>query len=123
MKNIIIAEILRYIHIVLIIYILIGHIITPKPFLKYYLYLIIFVFLDWNDFDGQCILTKLEHYFRTGEMVNKSAKEEEAPEFFRPLLNNLFNLNLDRESADRLNNYIFMLSFLFGFAKLVENNK
>lgn len=120
MKNIIIAELMRYIHIVLIIYILIGHIITPKAYLKYYLYLIIFVFLDWNDFDAQCILTKLEHYFRTGEMVDKSATEENAPEFFRPLVNNLFNLNLDRASADRLNNYIFMLSFLFGFVRLVE---
>ena len=101
---------------------LIGHQITPLKYLKYYLYLLIFIFLDWNDFDGQCILTRLEHGLRTGNWNQKPAIEKDSPEFFRPLINNLFNLKLSRAEADRLNNFTFMLSFLFGFVRLIENN-
>jgi hypothetical protein len=61
MINECIADLIHNIHILLIIYIFIGHYITPINYIKYYLLLIIFIFLDWNDYDGQCILTKLEH--------------------------------------------------------------
>ena len=116
------ADIVKYIHILLIVYILIGHQITPLVYLKYYLYLIIFIFLDWNDFDGQCILTKVEHGLRTGNWNQKPANKKNAPEFFRPIVNNLFNLKLSRAEADRLNNFVFMLCLLLGFTRLIDNS-
>ncbi len=121
MINHTLADIIKYIHILLIFYVLVGHQITPLVYLKYYLYLLIFIFLDWNDFDGQCILTRLEHGLRTGNWNQKPSSDPEAPEFFRPLINNLFNLKLSRAEADRLNNFAFMLSFLFGFTRLLGN--
>ncbi len=121
MINHFLANVIKYLHITLIVYILVGHYITPINYLKYYLYFIIFIFLDWNDFDGQCILTRVEHGLRTGNWNQLPANEENAPEFFRPLINNLFNLKLTRNESDRLNNFVFMLCFLFGFSRLIEN--
>lgn len=119
MINLFIADLIKYIHIFMIIYILIGHYITPTEYIKYYLLLIIFIFLDWNDCDGQCIFTKLENYFRTGNWIQK-APLEGGPEFFRPLVNKLFNLNLNNIQADRLNNFIFMICFLLGFYRIIN---
>ncbi len=115
-----IGNLIKYIHIILILYILVGHQLTPIRYLKYYLILVIFIFLDWNDFDGQCILTKLESYFKFNTWNQIPAIQEEGPEFFRPLINKLFNLNLNREEATRLNNFIFMFCFLLGFYRLLN---
>ena len=117
-----IADLIKIIHTVLVLYILTGHYFTPIKYLKYYLLLVIFIFLDWNDFDGMCILTKLEHYFRTGVLTNK-APLQDGPEFFRPLIKNLFNLNLTSIEADRLNNFVFMFCFLLGFYRLINHYK
>lgn len=122
MINIFVANIFRYIHLLLIFYVFTGFIITPIKYLKYYIYMLIFIFLDWNDSDGQCTLTGLEHRFRTGKCNKKSAKDENAPEFFRPLMNKLFNLNLSRDESDRLNNFTFMLCLLFAFIRLSHNS-
>ena len=119
MINHYIADIIKYIHLLIIGYIFVGHYITPIQYIKYYLLLIIFIFLDWNDFDGQCILTKLEYYFRTGIWNQKPPTEERAPEFFRPMIQNIFNLNLSRQSADRLNYFLFMTCFLLGFYRII----
>jgi len=115
--NIFIANTIHYFHYILVIYILIGYIITPIKYLKYYIYLIIIIFLNWNDIDGQCILTRLEYYFRTDKWNQEPAIKENAPEFFRPIINKLFNINLNRSESDRLNNFIFMLCLLFGFIR------
>lgn len=118
-----IADLIKYIHIVIIAYVFIGHYVTPIQYLKYYLLMIIFIFLDWNDMDGQCILTKLEHYFRTREWNLKPPTEESAPEFFRPMIQNIFNLNLTRQEADRLNNFLFIFCFLLGFYRIIYHWK
>lgn len=117
-----IANFINFIHTIMVIYIFVGHYFTPIQYLKYYLLFIIFIFLDWNDFDGQCILTKLEHYFRTGLLSEKSPIQE-GPEFFRPLVRKLFNLKLNSYEADRLNNFTFMMCFLFGFFRLLNHYK
>lgn len=116
-----IADFIKLIHISLIGYILIGHYITPIQYIKYYLLLLIFIFLDWNDYDGQCILTKLEHYFRTNSWDQLPPTEENAPEFFRPMIQNIFKLKLTRLQADRLNNFIFMICFLLGFYRIINH--
>jgi hypothetical protein len=119
MKSILFAEIVRYIHGFLIIFIMIGFVILPCKYLQYYILLIIIVILDWNDFDGMCILTKIENYFRIGNWVSKPAIEEGAPEFFRPFMKKLFNINIDisRETAVRANNFIFITCLLIGFIR------
>ena len=115
--NTIIADIIYYIHYTLVLYVLTGWFITPLKYLKYYILLIIFIFLDWNDSDGQCILTRLENYFRYGVWKQKSPIEG-GPEFFRPLLDTIFGYKISRIQADRLNNFIFMLCLLAAFIKL-----
>jgi hypothetical protein len=109
-KNIIKADIIKYIHIFLIIYVYTGWLITPVKYLHYYIFLIIFIFLDWNDLDGQCILTRLEFYFRTGDWT-----PQETPEFFRPIINKMFGLKLIKEEGNRLNYFSFTLCLLLGF--------
>jgi hypothetical protein len=120
MKNIYLAELVKLLHILMFIYVIFGcFLITNKTYLKYYLLFIILIFLDWNDLDGMCILTRLEHYFRTGEWSSKSPIEG-GPEFFRPIFNYLFNINLSRIQADRLNNFIFIICWLIGFLRLLK---
>jgi hypothetical protein len=121
MINTNIADFISFFHIILVFYVFVGFYFTPIQYLKYYLYLIIFIFLDWNDFDGQCILTRLEHYFRSGQWKQKPSIEDGAPEFFRPMMKKIFNLDLTRHGADKLNNFLFMSCFLFGFIRLVHN--
>ena len=115
-----VADLIKYLHYILIIYVFTGHYITPIKYLKYYLLFVIFIFLDWNDFDGQCILTGIEYYFRYGKQDDRPAHEENAPEFFRPLINNTFNINLSREESKKLNNFLFMFCFLLGFLRLTN---
>jgi hypothetical protein len=74
--------------------------------------------LDWNDFDGMCILTKLEHYARTGQWVAKSAIQIDAPEFFRPFIYSLTGYKMTREGADRLNNFSFLLILLLTILRI-----
>ena len=108
-----IANFILYIHYVLISFILVGHILLPKEYLKYYILLIIIIFLDWNDLDGQCILTRLEYYYRTGIWQQKNY----SPEVFRPTINKIFNINLNKEEGNKLNNFIFLLCLLIGFLR------
>ena len=123
MINYIMADLVKYIHYILVIYVLTGYLYTPNQYLKYYLLFIIAIFLDWNDFDGQCVVTGLEHYFRYGTWDARPAEESEAPEFFRPIVNKIFSINLNREQASRLNNFLFMGSFLIGFIRLIIHYK
>ena len=123
MINEFVANSIRYIHYVLILYVLTGYLLTPIAYIKYYLLFIILIFLDWNDWDGQCTLTGLEHYFRYGKWNTKPAEKEEAPEFFRPTINKIFNINLSRDEASRLNYFLFMTSFLIGFIRLTIHYK
>jgi hypothetical protein len=119
-KNIIIADLIYYAHIALIIYILFGFIFLPTNHLPFYIILIILVFIDWNDYDGMCILTKLEYYFRYGvwiKQIEEINKYEEPAEFFRPLIKRILNIDLTAQQASRLNNLLFSLCLLFGFIR------
>ena len=121
-----VADLIHYLHIVLVLYIVTGWFITPIKYIYLYLLLIIFVILDWNDFDGQCILTRLEHYYRyknTKPDTEPDKEKNERPEFFRPLINKLFNINLNREESRRVNYFVFMFSFLLGFLRLLKHYK
>jgi hypothetical protein len=111
------ADSVAFLHKIISIYILIGFIITPIQYLKYYIVLILSVFLGWSVF-GNCMLTGIEHGLRTGEWKPVPASKEGAPEFFRPLMNKIFNLQLTRKEAARLNHGLFTLFLLIAFIRL-----
>jgi hypothetical protein len=105
-----IADIIYILHLCIIIYITFGFMITPIKYLKYYLYFIIFILLMWN-YNNSCSLTELEYYYRNDKFSNGKA------EFFRPIVNNLFDLELNSYDAGRLNYITFLTSLLFGFIR------
>lgn len=108
------ADAAHYLHILLVLYVVIGWLVTPMKYLHYYILLVLFILLDWNDHDGECSLTKLEHHLRYSQEERTSRPQ---PEFFRPLINNLFNLSLTSEEATRLNYFTFILGILFAFLR------
>jgi hypothetical protein len=102
----ILADIVRLIHYALFFVVAAGPFL-PMKYIPYYLVFVWLIFLDWNDFDGVCSLTRVEHYLRTGEWSSVSPMEG-GPEFFRPIANRL-GFDLTRTEADRLNNFIFLM--------------
>lgn len=132
--NIIIADTIHYLHIVLVFYVLTGWIITPIRKIHYYILFVIFVLLDWNDLDGECLLTRLEHYFRekarNESSSNGNGNDDEKltistetgdPEFFRPLMNRMFNTNLTSQEASRLNYFTFISAILLAFLRMLHH--
>lgn len=132
--NIIIADTIHYLHIVLVVYVLTGWIITPVRKIHYYILFVLFVLLDWNDLDGECFLTRLEHYFRekvrNGSSSSGNGNDDEKitistetgdPEFFRPLMNRIFNSNLTSQEASRLNYFTFISAILLAFLRMLHH--
>lgn len=110
------ADTMKYSHTALLLVILLGQFFIPVKYLHYYIFLLLIVMLDWNDSDGMCTLTRLEHYFRTGEWVSLSSAEG-GPEFVRPLLNRTFGWSLTTVEADRLNYATMLLLTLVAFVR------
>lgn len=121
MSNIFIANLIHFMHLITSLFIFTGFILLPVPYLKYYIFLIIGIFLGWCVF-GSCILTSIEHGFRTGEWDTVSAGKEGAPEFFRPIMKKYFNLDLNRDQASRLNQGLFMGFLLIAFIRLSKKS-
>jgi len=120
--NIIIADILHYVHIGLLIYIVIGWYVTPIQYIHLYLIFIIFIILDWNDSDGKCSITIYEDYFRNKNNV-KEKKEESSPEFFRPILNKILNKNFTRKDSTKITYIGLMIAMLLGLLRLLYHYK
>ena len=83
MKSIFLANILSLLHLLLILFVVIGIFIVPTKHLPLFIIFLTLILLNWTLFDGLCILTKLEHYFRYEEWYNrdKNKKEEDEPAF------------------------------------------
>jgi hypothetical protein len=116
MKSHFLANLTRWIHLLMFVVVIAGPFL-PRRLLPYYILFIFVIFLDWNDVDGMCILTKIEHYFRTG-MWESTSPVEGGPEFFRPMLQ-VFGISLSRTEADRLNNFIFIICCMIAFIRYV----
>jgi hypothetical protein len=110
------ADLVRLVHYALLPVVVSGPFL-PRKYVPYYLIFVWLIFLDWNDFDGMCILTRIEHWLRTGIWASKSPIEG-GPEFFRPILLRL-GFRLDRYEADRLNNFVFLMFWGITFIKYV----
>jgi hypothetical protein len=133
MINTILADIIHYLHILLVLYVISGWIITPAKWIHFYILFVIFILLDWNDYDGECFLTKLEHYFRDksrggwSPIVDNNDKisintENGQPEFFRPLINKTFNIEMSSQDATKLNYFVFIFGILLAFLRLLYHH-
>ena len=118
MKSNLLANLVYFLHLSIIIFVFLGNLILTVKYLPYLALLIIIIFLDWNDLDGMCILTKLEHYFRTGQWISQPATEEGGPEFFRPLIIKITGIDISRKAASRLNNFLFMIILLITLVRI-----
>ena len=116
MKSDVLADIVKYIHYSLFIVVFSGPFL-PIKYIPYYILFVLAIFLDWNDLDGMCILTKLEYYFRKGKW-SSDAPIDGGPEFFRPMVSKI-GINLTRSEADRLNNFIFLVFLSAAFIRFV----
>ena len=114
-------NIIWFFHFIVLILIIFGWGILPKWTLKYQMFIVPLIFLDWNDWDGMCILTRLEHYFKTGKWEQKSF-EEGGPEFFRPLLEKILGKKFDRITASRINYTIFIFAWIITYFKFLKLN-
>ena len=115
--RLILADIVHFIHILLILFVLVGPFILPKKHLYYYIILVILLFMDWNDLDGQCILTRIEYWLRYNQWYNQGSTSEGGPEFFRHLYTNLTGHQITSIQADRLNNFLFIGGLLIAFLR------
>lgn len=122
--NAIIADSIHYLHILLVLYILFGWIITPIKKIHYYILFGMFVILDWNDLDGECTLTRLENHFREkikNTNTNLTTNTETGqPEFFRPLINKVFNTQLTTYEANRINYFAFTFVMTLAFFRMIR---
>ena len=116
MASLLLANVINKLHFVLVLTVLLGC-FAPIRYLPYYILFILVILIDWNDFDGMCILTKLEHWARYDNWEARSPQEG-GPEFVRPLLNKTFNLNLTTIQADRINTLVFVIGLLIAFLRL-----
>jgi hypothetical protein len=117
MKSILIANIIYFIHILLVLFILTGIFYIPHKYLPFFIFFVIIIILAWNNVFGACILTQLEYYFRTGIWSNLSAEDENGPEFFRPLLKLITGQELTRETSNKINHIMFISVIIFSIIK------
>jgi len=113
MKSIFLANILSLLHLLLILFVVIGIFIVPTKHLPLFIIFLTLILLNWTLFDGLCILTKLEHYFRYEEWYNrdKNKKEEDEPAFVKTLLESILGIKISKNTVDNLN-HIILLSVL-----------
>jgi hypothetical protein len=122
MVSIFLADILYLIHIVVTIIIFFGNFFLPIKYLPHLSVLIIVIMLNWS-IDDTCILTKMENYFRTGHWVSISAREENAPEFFRPLIYKITGIQMSRQKASNLNQFLFLTILLITLLRIFYRMK
>lgn len=117
------ADVVYVLHVLLIIVIVSSVFFKPGDWLKYVIVLIPIVMLDWKDNDKQCSLTSLEAKLR-GTWTPGNSDDENAPEFFRPLLNKIikpFGKEIkSRETAGQINNILFLSILLYNIVRFIK---
>lgn len=117
------ADVVYVLHVLLIIVIVSSVFFKPGDWLKYVIVLIPIVMLDWKDNDKQCSLTSLEAKLR-GTWTPGNSDDENAPEFFRPLLNKIikpFGKEIkSREIAGQINNILFLSILLYNIVRFIK---
>lgn len=115
--NDILADILHYIHIIIIILMCMPFFLSPGEWLKYVIIIVIFIMIGWHDGIAECDLTALEQRLRGTWSKNTSGQP--AP-FFQPLLNKVlapFNKHISNENARHFNYLLFLIILLVSFGR------
>lgn len=117
------ADVVYVLHVLLIIVIVSSVFFKSGDWLKYVIVLIPIVMLDWKDNDKQCSLTSLESKLR-GTWTPGNSNDENAPEFFRPLINKIikpFGKEIkSRETAGQINNILFLSILLYNIVRFIN---
>jgi hypothetical protein len=121
MQSILLANILSFLHLLLVLFVVFGIFIVPTKHLPLYIIFLALILLNWTLLDGLCILTKLEHYFRYGEWYNLNKKEEESPEFVRPLLESILKIKISKNASDIFNRIVLLFVLIISALKIWYN--
>ena len=113
----ILADILHYLHIIIIVLVCMPYFLSPGEWLKYVIIILIFIIIGWHDGIAECDLTALEQRLRGTWTLNTSGQP--AP-FFQPLLNKVlapFNKHISNENAEHFNYLLFLITLLVSFIR------
>lgn len=115
--NNILADILHYIHIIIIVLMCMPFFLSPGEWLKYVIIIVILIMIGWHDGIAECDLTALEQRLRG--TWSKKTSGQPAP-FFQPLLNKVlapFNKHISSENAEHFNYLLFLIILLVSFGR------
>ena len=115
MLNIILADILHYLHIIIILLLFFPFVLPPGEWLKYVVIITALIITGWHDGIAECDLTALEKRLRG--TWRKKTSNDPAP-FFQPLLNKVlapFNKHISAENAEHFNYLLFLVILLVSF--------
>ena len=118
------VKFIHFLHIFYFVLVLFSIYYPSGNWLIYNIILLILTFINWNDKDKQCILTKLEYKLKGKWKPGKSSLDD-SPEFFRPLINKIFkyfNYKITSRKLAGIINYgayiIIMVINIIRFIKL-----
>ena len=118
MINIIFANFLYAIHIIILLIMMSPYYAPVGEWFKYVIILICLIKIHWYDGSNQCCVTSLEAKFRN--KWKPGYRNEDSPEFIRPIFNTLlkpFNINLNKTQSHNLNSILVVGSILIGFIR------
>lgn len=118
MLRLFLADILNYLHKVLILVIVSPFLLPPGEWLKYVIILIPCIILTWHDGNSECDLTALEQRLRHAWISDKD-KKNVAP-FFQKTLNTCLHpldRHISQENAYNFNYILFLVSIIVAFVQ------
>lgn len=118
-SSLFLANVVYWIHLFYVIVSIFGVFFIPDKYLPAALLIVPLTFLDWNDFDGQCIFTRLEAHLR-GTWNPREATEHGGPEFFRPILNRLIGVDISRKTASKINYVLFIIGWIALYYRFLQ---
>jgi hypothetical protein len=120
MKSILLANILSFIHLLLVLFVVFGIFIVPTKHLPLFIIFLTLILFSWLYFE-LCILTKLEHYFKYGEWYNPDTYKknpEEAPGFVKSMLESILGFKISKNITDKINHTIILLALIASSLKI-----
>jgi hypothetical protein len=121
MKSILLANILSFLHLLLVLFVVTGIFIVPIKHLPLFIIFLTLILLNWTLFDGLCIITKLEHYFRYEQWYVSNKNKEESPEFVKPLLESILRIQISKNASDNFNRIVLLMILIISSLKIWFN--
>lgn len=120
MSREVVADIVHYMHYLLVAAVFASFLLPPGEWLKWNIIIIAIVLLDWNDDDEQCVLTALESKLRGTWQAGSTRDNDSAPAFWQPWVNTIlapFGREVDGRGAYRLNYIMFLVALLVSLGR------